>query len=235
MNYTASISDFFKSPKWLMNVLLAGLCAFIPIVGPMVVFGWLITGFWSRPGAAPEAFPDFDFSNFGKWLQRGLWPTLVAMVASIGFYVVFVLPMVVAGAALGASAGQGRNGAGGIGGAVLAVGMVGAEGLVLLAMTFVIKPLMIRAALIQDFGKAFDFSFVKSFVSLVWLELVLSVLFMMLGAFVISLVGMLALCVGMFFTPPVIYFMMVHLDRQIYRLYLSRGGAEVPLSPSLAD
>ena len=32
-----------------------------------------------------------------------------------------------------------------------------------------------------------------------------------------------------------IYFCWVHLHKQLYRLYLSRGGEPVPLSPKLND
>jgi hypothetical protein len=38
----------------------------------MVVLGWLITGFWARQDQNFETFPDFDFSHFGKYLERGL-------------------------------------------------------------------------------------------------------------------------------------------------------------------
>src|SRR3954467_4838636 len=87
MNYTASVSDYFKIPKWMMNTLLAGVCVFIPFIGPIVIKGWLITGFWGRDDERPETFPDFDFGNFGKYLERGLWPFLVTLVTS------FVLAM----------------------------------------------------------------------------------------------------------------------------------------------
>src|ERR1041384_701612 len=83
MNYTASISDYFKSPKWMMNTLLAGICVFIPLVGQIVIKGWLITGFWGRDENRPETFPDFDFNNFGKYLERGLWPFLVSLASGL--------------------------------------------------------------------------------------------------------------------------------------------------------
>ena len=69
MNYAASVSDFFQSPKWMMNLLLGGLCVLIPILGPMVVLGWLVTGFWARPEENFAAFPPFDFSQFDKYLR----------------------------------------------------------------------------------------------------------------------------------------------------------------------
>jgi hypothetical protein len=130
---------------------------------------------------------------------------------------------------------QGRNAGGGAAAALLGLAMAAMELVLLATMTFVVKPMMIRAAITQDFAKAFDFGFVKAFVARVWLELVLSTLFLMVASFVISLAGLLALCVGMLFTPSVIYFAMTHLDRQIYALYLSRGGPEVPVSPDLND
>src|SRR2546423_3844841 len=83
MNYTASIGDYFKSPKWMMNTLLAGVCVFIPFIGAIVIKGWMITGFWGRDDERPETFPDFDFNNFGKYLERGLWPFLVTLVAGL--------------------------------------------------------------------------------------------------------------------------------------------------------
>ena len=83
MNYAASVSDFFKSPHWMKNMLLGGVCMLIPILGPIVVMGWLVTGFWARRDESWEAFPPFEFSQFDKYLDRGLWPFLVTFVASL--------------------------------------------------------------------------------------------------------------------------------------------------------
>src|SRR6187455_3196366 len=83
MNYTASISDFFKSPKWGMNLLLGGVCILIPLVGPLALGGWHITGFWARKDQDPAKFPDFDFNQFGKYLERGLWPFLAGVIVAL--------------------------------------------------------------------------------------------------------------------------------------------------------
>ncbi len=230
MNYLASITDFFKSPKWMQNLILAGLCAFIPIVGPMVVLGWLITGFWCRPNAGSEAFPDFDFSNFAKWLERGLWPMLVALVTSLVMYLVFLIPMFLLMALVGAGFSSGRGG-GGLAGGVGILLIIAAEFLMMLVM----RPLMLRATLTQDFARSFDVSYLRQFVSLMWVELVVSSIFLWFASIFLTMAGMLALCVGMFLVPGLIYFSMAHLDRQLYRLYLSRGGTPVPLSPKLGE
>ena len=84
MNHTASVSDYFKSPAWVKNCLLGGVCILIPVIGQLVLSGWLITGFWARGNDDnPSTFPRFDFQNFGKYLERGLWPFLVSLVAGL--------------------------------------------------------------------------------------------------------------------------------------------------------
>src|SRR5688572_8519488 len=103
MNYLASFQDFFKSPKWTTNLLLGAVCSLIPFVGPMVLMGWLLHGFWGRSDERAETFPDFTFDNFGKKLERGLWPTLVGLVgavvvAPIAFIVMIVGMFVIGGA-----------------------------------------------------------------------------------------------------------------------------------------
>ena len=44
-------------------------------------------------------------------------------------------------------------------------------------------------------------------------------------------VGALALCIGAYFATVIIYFSWMHLHKQLYRLYLSRGGEPIPVSP----
>jgi hypothetical protein len=84
MNYNASVSDFFKSPQWKSNFLLGAVAILIPLVGPLVLTGWQVTGLWARGDREePGKFPPFDFQYFGKYLERGLWPFLVNLGASL--------------------------------------------------------------------------------------------------------------------------------------------------------
>jgi hypothetical protein len=239
VNYTASISDFFKSPKWLMNLLLGGVCVLIPIVGPIVVLGWLITGFWARQDENFETFPDFDFSHFGKYLERGVWPFLVAFVVGVGISIVLVplvwilmIPAMLIGG--GFSSGGDPN-LGGCLGVMITMLMMLVWAVAIVAMMLVLVPLKIRACLTQDFAKSFDIAFVKQFIALTWKELVLSSFFIVAASLVLSFLGMLVFCVGMYFAAVVIYFSWTHLTKQLYQLYLSRGGESVPMSPKLND
>ena len=171
MNYSASITDFFKSPKWMMNMLLGGLCALIPIVGPIVTKGWLITGFWGRDDERFETFPDFDFNQFAKYLERGLWPFLVTLVSS------FVLSMVLSFCTVpimmlpGFFLSGHNNEAGGCAAAILVIMMVVFYLVMVVAIMFVLTPLTLKASMTQDFASAFDFTFAKRLVSLTWKEM----------------------------------------------------------------
>jgi hypothetical protein len=236
LNYNASITDFFKSPKWMMNLLLGGVCVLIPIVGPIVVLGWLITGFWARQDENFETFPDFDFAHFGKYLERGLWPFLVAFVVGIAFGFVMVplswvlmIPVMLAGGL--SSAGE-THASGCLGGFAMILMMLFLA-VIVFAMMLILVPLKIRAALTQDFAKSFDIGFVKRFLALTWKEIVVSSIFITITSVVFFCLGMAAFCVGIYFAIVLVYFSWTHLHKQLYTLYLSRGGEPVPLSPKL--
>jgi len=239
VNYTDSITDFFKSPKWMMNLLLGGVCVLIPIVGQIVVLGWLITGFWARPDQNFETFPDFDFSHFGKYLERGLWPFLVTFVVSMAVSIVMVpvawllmIPTMLIG---GLSSGGHDTNASSCLGVVAMLLMMLVWAIMLVALMLVLVPLKIRASLVQDFAKSFDVVFVKRFLALTWKEIALSSLFVVFTGTLLVCLGMIAFCVGMYFALVLVYFSWTHLQKQLYALYLSRGGEPVPLSPKLND
>jgi hypothetical protein len=232
MNYTAAVMDFFKPPKWLMNLLLAGLCGIIPLIGPMVIKGWLITGFWGREDARPETFPDFDFDKFGKYLERGLWPFLVTFVASLVLSVVmcvFIVPVFIL---IGVLTGGHDNSCIGFFVFIMMTVLYLLMGVV---MAFVLMPLTLRACITQDFAQSFNFAFLKRFTTLMWKEIVLASVFLVVAAVVLSCVGLLALCIGVWFASVLIYFCMLHLEKQLYAIYLSRGGEPIPVSPKLRD
>ena len=174
MNYTASVSDFFKSPKWMMNMLLAGVCVFIPFIGQIVIKGWLITGFWGRDDERPETFPDFDFNNFGKYLERGLWPFLVTLVSGFAIGIVFGVVLVPFAMITSVFTSGGHGQENGCAAALVAIVMVVFYIAMIVSMLFLMTPLTLRATITQDFGQSFNFAFVKRFVALMWKEILVS-------------------------------------------------------------
>lgn len=238
MKYLESVTDFFKAREWWKSLGLAAVCMLIPVVGPMVVLGWLLAGFWGRADDRPETFPTFDFAKFGDYLTKGLWPVLVSLVASIPAGLVMMVPAVMFAISMAATAAAGEQGSVGLGGvfAMLVSLLAGAVALVFIAV--VVKPLALRAALVQDFAKAFNFAFVKRFVGLVWLEMLLSFLVpfgVMVAAYVLAA---MVICFGFLVflaAMPLVHYAWVHLDKQLYQLYLARGGEPVEISSKLAE
>jgi hypothetical protein len=235
MNYTASVSEYFKSPKWTMNTLLAGVCVFIPIVGQIVVKGWLITGFWGRDDERPEAFPDFDFNNFGKYLERGLWPFLVTLVSSLVISMAACVVIVPISMIISLIGSQDHGSASGCAAALLFIVLMVFYLVLIVGMMAILTPLTIRASITQDFGQAFNFAFIKRFIALAWKEMIIASLFLLVVGLAFSAIGLIALCIGIYFAMVPAYFCWVHLQKQLYRLYLSRGGEPVPVSPKLHD
>jgi hypothetical protein len=105
----------------------------------------------------------------------------------------------------------------------------------MVSLFVVLTPLTIRATILQEFGGAFNFAFLKRFIALTWKEIVLASLFLLVASLVLGVVGLIIFCVGAYFATVPIYFCWVHLHKQLYRLYLSRGGEPVPPSPKLRD
>ena len=103
------------------------------------------------------------------------------------------------------------------------------------AIACILTPLILRASLTQDFGQAFNFPFVKRFLTLMWKEIVISSLFLVVASVILAGLGLVVLCIGVYFATVLIYFSWMHLQKQLYRIYLSRGGEPVPVSPKLRD
>ncbi len=241
MNYTASVFDFFKSPKWMMNLLYAGICVLIPIVGPIVLIGWHVGGMFGRSNWRDFVnYPDFDFGKFSQYLERGVWPFVAQIITAIAMvpviFVVLIGPMLVMVSQIPPQAPGSHQPPELPPGAlamipVMLVGYFAVLGLMML----VSKPLMIRAALTQDFASSFNWAFIKSFVSKTWLEQLVGMVFILVAMVVLMVLGMVACFIGIYFTMSIMFFAQWHLDRQLYDLYLARGGEPVPVSPKISD
>src|SRR5262245_14157938 len=222
MDYMRMIMYVFENPNWIMTVLLAALCALIPVIGGIVLQGYkyeVLIGLLATGGAR---YPDFDFGKFVDYLMRGLWPFLVGLVCSFAL-VPFWMLFICAGAA-------GEKAAGIVVSLLSLVMMV-----VIPVFILAIQPMLLRAALTQDFPQGFQFEWVKDFLKRVWVEMILGILFLMVASMVLVPLGFLACCVGILAVGPILQLAHGHLLFQVYSLYLARGGIEVPIKPSGAS
>lgn len=231
MNYTASITDFFKAPQWGMNMLLGAVCILIPMVGPIILTGWVITQLWSRgDDELPSQYPPFDFQHFTKYLMRGLWSFLVQMAASLVMIPVF---MILAFAFIFIAVPTMRDNEA-ISVLFMIVGFL-VYSIAMLALNFILVPLSISATLSQDFMPTFNFGFVRNFLTLVWKELLISGLFMFAIGVVMAIVAFCTCYIGAFALIAVVTYAWQHLQKQLYLLHLSRGGMVLARSPKLSD
>lgn len=236
MNYTAAVTDFFKSPKWGTNLMLGAVSMLIPFVGPIVLQGWHVTGFWARGNDEdPTRFPTFDFQYFGKYLERGIWPFLVALVASFALIPVILLvigvPLLVLMPALSHSGDTGTPWLP----IALFIGIGVAYMVIVLAFQLIANPLILGATITQDFGKSFNLGFMKSFLAGVWKEQLIVLLNMLGIGIAVMILTVITCYIGGFLAAPVAIYAWHHLQKQLYQLYLSRGGTAIPVSPKLAD
>lgn len=231
MAYMESVRFAFSHPDWLKNLALLAVCGLIPVVGGIVQLGYCeeVVIALHRRREGDEVHPVFDFDDFGKYLQRGLWPFLAALLAAfvIGMAATFVVYGGIAlcflvGAAIGGIPGL-------IAGLLLAAVVIAVWVAVTVATQCAMLPMTLRAALTRELGAAFDFAFVKDVFERTRKELLLTVLFSMAAMLGFAAVGGLIVCVGGVFAMAAYLMTSAHLQWQIYELYLARGGRPIPV------
>jgi uncharacterized membrane protein YedE/YeeE len=229
MQYMRSVQFIMDRANWLTNILLCGVCHIIPIIGQIVVQGYLFEVIESlHRDPEHKEYPDFDFNRFMEYLTRGVWPFLMALVVGL-----------VIGVPLGLFAGCGMAIAIGIASATKSPAVIVifyflmilfaiAVGLLSVVVTW---PATLQAGLQREFNVSAVIEFTKDFNKRVFKEMLLSALFVFAIALVAEFVGLLACVFGVLFTMTAVIFAQHHLFFQLYELYLERGGAPLSLAP----
>lgn len=226
-DYLANFTFFFQSPNWLMNWLLLTIVGIIPILGPIVLMGYHYEIIGNLVYLRQPRYPDFDFSRFGVYLGRGIWPFLITIIVGICATPIFVIIAIIFGLMIGGGGGPEKALV------FVAASMMYVVFIVLgLLINGLIMPLQLRSGLSQNFGQGFNFSFAFDFLSKVWLELLLGIIFIGFVTTILALVGILALCVGYLFAFSLGFMAMGYHQYQLYLCYLGRGGELIPYQPS---
>lgn len=234
LRYMEAFQYIFRNPTWFVNILLISLCFLIPVVGPMVGLGYQFQVVETLHLRRGTNYPNFSFSNFGELLVRGVWPFLAALIiqfvvmpAMFVFYFSIIMCTGVMGAAQ-QNAGAGPPGfIGALGGFTFIMSVIAFSAIMFLVMT----PLSLAAGLSGDLKQAFNFAYLQDFVTKMWKEMLLSALAMTLGGIVVAILGLLALCVGVYLVSGVMLLVQSHFLFQLYDCYLARGGMPIPLKP----
>ncbi len=235
--YLRAYNYIFENPNWVNTVLMWSLCiltaGFIPVLPYLILLGHMFEIIESLYLTRGTRYPDFDFNRFSEYLSRSIWPFLVGLIAMIPLFVLIyggIFGVILAAAAAGAAGGDEL-------GPVLAVvvGLLGFVFMIALSMAvgLLLMPMMLRAGLQQDFAAAFDMSWAMDFVKKTWVEMILTILFMQFSGLAIQLIGLMALCIGVYPASAIVFLAHAYMQYQLYALYLSRGGTPIPLKPRM--
>jgi hypothetical protein len=82
LQYWRSYAFIFDSPAWVTNILFCTLCQLIPLIGPVVVTGYLFEIIEALHRGHRGGYPDFTFDRFTNYLLRGLWPSVITLLIS---------------------------------------------------------------------------------------------------------------------------------------------------------
>jgi hypothetical protein len=256
MRYWQSYRFVFNKPNWLTNLLLTSVCLLIPIVGQIVLIGYLfevIDALLHRsPFEGGRTVDDSDDAADSEQVMDALpanddypsaqYPDFVfnrfADYLMRGVWP-FLVRLII-GMAVGLPAGL-----------VLFVGIMVAGvasrasnspwpilvmyGLfwlfyvvAMLIVSILTIPLYLRAGLSGDFSAAFSMNFFRDFMKRVGKEVVLAELFLAATGTVVTMGGLLLCYVGVFPAAVLLMYASHQLEYQLYELYLKRGGMPVP-------
>src|SRR5579862_179598 len=209
MQYLRSLQFIMDREKWMMNILLVAVCLFIPVIGQIVVMGYIFE-IIDALNRDPEHknYPDFDFGLFMDYLKRGIWPWLMQLV--LGLIIGVPLGMVF--------------GCCGMIGGILAASMKSqiisllvqmlmfVVGLVVgVLASLVTVPANIQAGLAREFNFGNMWTAVKAFNQHVRNEILISMVFLIAIALAAEMLGCMACGVGIFITFAVVILAQGHV------------------------
>jgi len=227
MRYWRSITSFFDHPKWGMSLLCMTVCVLIPIVGPLVIIGYL-AGVIARQTSGDQG-PDeaFDFGRFGDYLSQGWQAFLVSLLLGLILAPLSMAAMLptIAGVVL-----MEQSPAAGVALVLLGVALY----VLALAATMLLSmPLILRAALTQSFSEGLRIGWAWRFGQRVGFQLGGAILFMVFVGTLLMIAGYACCFVGVYPAMVLLMYAQWHLLGQLHRLHLQRGGEPIPIAPQL--
>jgi hypothetical protein len=221
MDFRAAIRFPFRGAHKWANLGLVFVCMLIPFIGGVVVSGYQVLMEKRLIADINAEAPRFDFGQFVRYLQIGLWPFLVTLIILLPMLFLFYVPLIV-GIVLLVVGVEKHPVPAILGFAILLI----VDMLLLVMAMAIVRPLALKAGLEQAFDKAFSWTFFKAWWQRVgWLSVGVTLAFMgmALGFYIV----VACTFIGVYALVPLAIFVQAHLQAQLYRLYLDRGG--VPL------
>jgi hypothetical protein len=230
MEYWRAWKYVFHSTQWVVTVLFITVAMFVPILGPLVVYGYQFEVVEGLHRSGGRSYPDFNLDRFADYLVRGVWVFLAMLLGGLALAPIYLLVLGCgAGGMIAVAAAAGsEDAAKAVFGAGLPL-LIGLMVILALPLNVLLVPLVIRAGLTQDFGATFNFDWIKSFLSKTWREMILGTLFLAATGMLAGWAGALVCCVGAYPAAALVILAQSHIFYQFYAIFLARGGEPVPL------
>lgn len=235
MEYLRGWRALRKDPQWITKVLIGTLFSLIPVVGPIVVTGWLSLALRRAVSGQDAPLPrlDFDFEYLKNLVMAGFKGFLAQLLWSLPLVVVFmgayagciVSAVVVAGAS--------RSSGNDPGLAMLIVALVFCVvmPILIIGASLPLNIARMRAEITDDLGAA-RIKEVFGMTRLMMKELIVGQLVLMcIGFGVLLPFGLITLTLGLYPAAIVMQVIATYWLAEVYRRYLEKGGEPLPVGP----
>ncbi len=191
MNIGKSFSYVFEDKKWIEKVLIGGLVSLIPILGSILLSGYIVELVRNVRNGEPEPLPAWD--NWGDKIATGFKLFVIVLVWMIPLLFLMLLAFVPA-----LLSGNSSDGGGILGLLTLCFSCL----YILYAIVFFLASpgIIIKFAETDDISAGFQFGEILSFTTSHLGDIIIYVIVVWLVGFIAGLVGILLCGIGLLFT-----------------------------------
>ncbi len=229
MDYGKAYLFLTRKPKTgYTNLLMATLLSLIPVVGPIVIMGYMtIVAEWLLKDEKRERYPDLSFEWFMDYLKLGLWPFVTGIIIAV-IFIPFYMIIGVGAFAIGITTDE----------PILLV-VISVVGSLLLGifLSVIVRPMMFYSQKVQKLDFKGSLRFTRQFLKIVGGKYLITIILNTFVSMFVIVVGLLVCFVGLYPASAIVQFAYEHLFIQLYDEYLKRGGEPLPevnLPPQLA-
>jgi hypothetical protein len=230
MDLGKALSYLFADPKWLKKLLLAAFVSVLPVLGQIILIGWLLDTLRNIRAGQPYPIPEWSGDDLARWLGRGVaaWVSVMAWILPCALVLGIIFTcgsfglQVLTGGAMSAvpSGGQGAGSLMAGLGTVYIIVLCCFSCVAVLALIIVVLGAMvpyIRFAVTDrmDVGLDYRANFRLLFANIGPFLLILLVAFVAL--IVVGIVNVITLGIGTFVTTPYISLVFTYLFAGISR------------------
>jgi hypothetical protein len=220
MDIGRSFTYIFDDENWLTKILLGGLFALLSVIliGIPFVLGYVVETIKNVIDGVPSPLPEWD--NLGEKFRKGLMLALLLLI----YQIPNILLQCVSGGAMGALAeADPRTAESAI---PIIQSCQGCFSLVWTLLVAAITPaVFIKYTLTDDFMAGFRFGELFDLIKADLGNYVIAILLTWVAG-VVAMVGLIGLCIGIFFTGFWSRLVQAHLYGQLYRSISAKGEAQ---------